>query len=213
MPARPAKKPAAAARAAAPAKNGARGRGGEHLRRRLLDAARRQLVQHGYAHLTMRRVAARVGVTATAIYLHFRDKDDLVHALIDEGMEALHLALEASDARSAPPRARLEGLCRALIEFGVSNPEYYEIMFLIHPGPMARYPAEKYRRARQNLERFADAVDPFVGKGDPTLATHALWCLLHGTISLRLSGRLDAALDPEKFTDEAVRRGLRMLGA
>lgn len=205
MATRSSKKPAPAGRPAS--------RGGADLRRRLLDAARRQLVQHGYAHLTMRRVAARVGVTATAIYLHFKDKDDLVHALIDEGMEALHLALEASDARSAAPRVRLEGLCRALIEFGVANPEYYEIMFLLHPQRMSRYPADKYRRARQNLERFADAVDPFVKKGDPLLATHALWCLLHGTISLRISERLDAALDPDAFSDEVVARGLRMLGA
>lgn len=208
MPARPAKRTAPAARSPR-----AGGRGGADLRRRLLDAARRQLVQHGYAHLTMRRVAARVGVSATAIYLHFKDKDALVHALIEEGMEALHLALEASDARSAPPRARLEGLCRALIGFGVANPEYYEIMFLLHSGSMARYPADKYRRARQELERFADAVDPFVAKGDPMLATTALWSLLHGAITLRLSGRLDSAIDPDRFTDETVARGLRMLGA
>lgn len=205
MPARPTKKNLPRVRAAT--------RGGADLRRRLLDAARRQLVQHGYAHLTMRQVAARVGVTATAIYLHFKDKDDLVHALIDEGMEALNLALEASDVRGSSPRARLDGLCRALIEFGVSNPEYYEIMFLLHPQRMSRYPPDKYRRARRNLERFADAVDPFVKKGDPLLATHALWCLLHGVITLRISGRLDAALDPEAFTEEAVTRGLRMLGA
>ncbi len=189
------------------------GRNGVDLRRRLLDAARRQLVQHGYAHLTMRRVAARVGVTATAIYLHFKDKDDLIHALIDEGMEALHLALEASDVRTASPRARLESLSRALIAFGLANPEYYEIMFLQHPERMSRFPADMYRRARRNLERFGEAVEPFVKEGDPMLATHALWCLLHGTISLRLSGRLDASLDPDRFTDEAVIRGLRMLGA
>ncbi|MDA1259728.1 MAG: TetR/AcrR family transcriptional regulator [Planctomycetota bacterium] len=209
MAARPTKKPAAPGRTASRSV----GRGGADLRRRLLDAARRQLVQHGYVHLTMRRVAARVGVTATAIYLHFKDKDDLIHALIDEGMEALQLALEASDERAAPPRARLEGLCRAMIEFGVSNPEYYEIMFLLHPQRMSRYPTDKYRRARHNLERFADAVDPFVKKGDPLMATHALWCLLHGIISLRLAGRLDSSLDPDEFTDEAVTRGLRMLGA
>ena len=190
-----------------------RGTGGA-LRRRILDAARRQLIEHGYAHFSMRSIAARVGVSATSIYLHFDGKDSLVHALIDEGMESLHAALTRADRPAALPAARLEGLIRAYLDFGCAHPEYYEIMFLLHPARMARYPVEKYRRARRNLELFVAALRPFAGRGaDPLLATHALWCLLHGTVSLRLAGRFDATLAPERLLDEAVRRALHMVDA
>jgi AcrR family transcriptional regulator len=184
------------------------------LRQALLDAARRQLIQHGYAHLSMRTVAGRVGVTATSIYLHFENKDALVHALIEEGFERLALALDAADDPHGTPAARLERLCRAYAGFGLANPEYYEVMFLLHPARMRRYPQEKYRRARRNIELFAAVVRPFLRAGeDPRLATHALWCMLHGAVTLRLSGRWDAHLDPERVLDEAVARTLRMLGA
>lgn len=196
-----------------PRGRGVRRSAGE-LRQVLLEAARRQLIQHGYRDFSMRTVAARAGVTATSIYLHFAGKDALLHALIEEGMERLAGVLEQADAPAAPRAQRLERLCRAYVGFGVANPEYYEIMFLLHPAHMKRYPAEKYRRARRNIELFAAIVQPFLRPADdPRLATHALWCLLHGVVSLRLSGRMDSHLDPERVTDEAVARALRMLGA
>jgi len=191
------------------------GRGaGPGLRRRILDAARSQLIQHGYAHFSMRNIAARVGVSATSIYLYFDGKDTLVHGLIDEGMEALHAALEQADDPRAAPAARLERLCRAYLEFGHANPEYYEIMFLLHPARMARYPAEKYRRARRNLEIFAGALAPLSPAGaDLRLTTHALWCLLHGAVSLRIAGRMDSHVEPERLAAETIGRALRMVNA
>lgn len=191
------------------------GRGaGPGLRRRILDAARSQLIQHGYAHLSMRSIATRVGVSATSIYLYFDGKDTLVHGLIDEGMESLHESLLRAEAPAAAPAARLENLCRAYLEFGRSNPEYYEIMFLLHPARMARYPAEKYRRARRNLEIFAAALEPLCPPGaDLRLTSHALWCLLHGAVSLRIAGRMDSHVEPERLAAETVSRALRMVSA
>lgn len=191
------------------------GRGaGPGLRRRILDAARSQLILHGYADFSMRSIAARVGVSATSIYLYFDGKDTLVHGLIDEGMESLHEALLRADDPSAEPVARLERLCRAYLDFGDANPEYYEIMFLLHPARMARYPAEKYRRARRNLEIFAAALNPLCPPGaDLRLTSHALWCLLHGAVSLRISGRMDSHLEPARLTTETVRCALRMVSA
>jgi AcrR family transcriptional regulator len=191
------------------------GRGaGPGLRRRILDAARSQLIQHGYAHFSMRNIAARVGVSATSIYLYFDGKDTLVHGLIDEGMESLHADLLKSDDSAAAPAARLERLCLAYLEFGRANPEYYEIMFLLHPARMARYPAEKYRRARRNLEIFSAALAPLCPLGeDLRLTSHALWCLLHGAVSLRISGRMDSHVEADRLAAETVNRALRMVCA
>lgn len=191
------------------------GRGaGPGLRRRILDAARSQLIQHGYAHFSMRNIAARVGVSATSIYLYFDGKDTLVHGLIDEGMESLHETLLKSDDPAAAPAERLERLCRAYLEFGAANPEYYEIMFLLHPARMARYPAEKYRRARRNLELFASALAPLCTPGeDLRLTSHTLWCLLHGAVSLRISGRMDSHVEADRVAAETVNRALRMVSA
>ncbi len=180
------------------------------LRERILSAAGALLVGEGYASLSMRRIAAEVGCTATSIYLHFENKDALVHALIEHGMEELHEALRQVVETEPDPRRRLAGLCRAYLDFGLANPKYYEVMFLLHPERMARYPQEKYRRARRNLEFFAEAITE-LGGADPTLSSVLVWCLLHGFLSLRLSGRLDAHLDPDRLADEAVSRVFQLI--
>ncbi len=50
-------------------------------RQKILNAARRMLVQHGYDGTTMRAIAAKIGYTPTAIYHYFQDKDALVAEL------------------------------------------------------------------------------------------------------------------------------------
>ena len=57
---------------------------GESTRQRLLAAALELVEEEGVEALSMRRLAARVGVSATALYRHFADKDELLQHLVDE---------------------------------------------------------------------------------------------------------------------------------
>ena len=185
---------------------------GADLRRAILDHTRRLLVTDGYDGLSMRKIARGVGCSATSIYLHFESKDALTHALIDEGMRKLYAALGAEDA-AAPPR-RLEALCRAYVAFGLANPEYYQVMFQLHPERMARYPPEDYRRARRNVELFAETLADGAGAGalrvetTPAVAAAALWTALHGLVSLLLAERVDVRVAGDAFIDAAIRQAL-----
>ena len=180
------------------------------LRRAILDETRGLLVREGYAGLSMRKIARAVGCSATSIYLYFDSKDALTHALIDEGMERLHASLTAAEAGASSARERLDRLCRAYVRFGLDHPEYYETMFQLHPQRMRRYPAESYRRARRNVERFTSALA--AGADDGTLgetpsadvAAAALWTSLHGLVSLHLAERIDRRIAGEAFLDAAI---------
>ncbi len=185
------------------------------LRSAILDRARTLLVAEGYDRLSMRKIAAGVGVSATSIYLHFASKDALTHALIDEGMARLHDALTA--AVTPDPVEALGALGRAYVRFGLDNPEVYQILFQLHPERMARYPAEQYRRARRNIEVFADALAAGAAAGtlraEPSadVAASALWTALHGLVSLTLAERIDARLAGDAFVEAAVRQALEGL--
>ncbi|HLA64789.1 MAG TPA: TetR/AcrR family transcriptional regulator [Rhodothermales bacterium] len=187
------------------------------LRREILDRARHLMVEDGYAHLSMRKIAAAVGCSATSIYLHFESKDALVHALIDEGFERLNARLQEAAEAHADPAERLGALARAYIRFGLENPEYYEVMFLLHPERMARYPVESYRRARRNLELIAEALEAGAADGTraaaPTdVAAHVHWAAMHGVVSLLLARRVDVRVPEEAIVEAAVRyatEGLR----
>lgn len=185
------------------------------LRRRILDTARHLLVQEGYQALSMRKIANAIGYSATSIYLYFDSKDALLHALIHEGMMGLRDQLrEAAAQHPDAPVRRLRALCRCFVEFGLDNPEYYEIMFQLRPERMERYPPEKYREARQNLDFFARALEQGVDDGffevdDVQVSASTVWASLHGTISLLLADRIDARIDPDTFIDTAIQHAIR----
>ena len=181
------------------------------LRRLILDETRHLLVTEGYQSLSMRKIARAIGYSATSIYLHFESKDALFHALIDEGFERfyqeLRLVVAAHEAR--PPLERLRALCRCYIDFGLENPEYYEIMLMLHPARMERYPPEKYRRARRSLDVFVEELRAASRQGvldvdDPRVSASAVWASLHGIVALLIAERLDVRVDVETFIEAAV---------
>lgn len=180
------------------------------LRRLILDTTRHLLVQDGYKSLSMRKIAREIDYSATSIYLYFDNKDALFHALIDEGMEHLLEALKQADAEvpgDAP--TRLQAICRQYIDFGLRNPEYYEVMFMLHPEHMERYPAEKYRRARRNLDLIAAVLSEGVAQGlfamkDPRVTASTIWSALHGAVSLLLVQRVDIRIDRTDFIEETI---------
>ncbi|MFQ5570418.1 MAG: TetR/AcrR family transcriptional regulator [Rhodothermales bacterium] len=185
------------------------------LRRLILDSTRHLLVRDGYKSLSMRKIARSIGYSATSIYLHFENKDALFHALIEEGMERMLKAFKTVEAAYLlDPVARMRALCRSYVDFGLQNPEYYEIMFMLHPEHMERYPAEKYRQARRNLDVFAttlaDGIDQGVLKADDArVAASTIWAALHGAVSLLLARRVDVRIDQVAFIETAIQHTLQ----
>lgn len=155
----------------------------------------------------MRRIANEVGVSATSLYIHYESKDALFQALVDEGMSMLHEYLESVLDGTGEQADTVDLLCRAYVDFGLENPEYYDIMFVIRPRHMERFPAEKYRRARRNLDLLVDALQRVMpGVSQLRLRTTAtvMWASLHGVITLINARRVDHALDTADVIDEAI---------
>ena len=180
------------------------------LRRVILDSTRYLLVQDGYKSLSMRKIAQAIGYSATSIYLHFENKDALIHTLIEEGMDLLLESIKAAEAaHPGDPLARLEAMCRRFVEFGLANPEYYEVMFMLHAELMERYPAEKYRRARRNLDVIAATLADGVAQDlfaveNVRVAASTIWSALHGAVSLLLARRVDIRIEPAAFIEAAI---------
>lgn len=183
-----------------------------NLRSRILQQARILLVQEGYAAVSMRKIATAAGCTPTSIYLYFDNKDALIHTLIEEGMDSLHEQLLLAAEGIQDPAARVRSQCVAFMEFGLGNPEYYEIMFLLHPERMSRYPSDKYRRARRSLELLAEELRALPKEvADPVQSATVLWSLLHGATSLCLARRLDVGIPIPAFIDQVVEHASSML--
>ena len=112
-----------------------------------------------------------------------------------------------------PPAARLEAVCRAYVDFGLENPEFYEIMYMFHSDRMSRYPKELFRRARRNIDLMAELVTAYAPEAVPSaddarVAATALWATLHGVVSTIISDRLDRRIDRGRYIEGAIRFAL-----
>lgn len=181
------------------------------LRRQLLDAARDLILSEGYYHLSMRKVARRVGVSATSIYLYFQNKDAIFHTLMDEGFEALYAALAEVAEVIDDPAKRMKALCQAYVAFGLVQPERYEVMFLLHPEHMAHYPVANLRRSVRALDLMRETLSEGQAQGiwkirDARTEANVIWAALHGAVSLLNAGRVDMRVDAESLVEATVRR-------
>jgi AcrR family transcriptional regulator len=169
----------------------ARRRGG--LREAILDAARRLYVAHGVDGVSARKIARAVGVSPTAIYLHYRNIGDLVEHLRMEGHALLARALRQAGARrSALERVRAMG--QAYYRFGLENRGYYALMFSLRAEDTPR--REAVQREMLTLMLLRDVVASGMATGeirrdlDPLVVTNVLWGNIHGVTALAVSGLL-----------------------
>ena len=100
------------------------------LRQTLLLAAKALIAEAGIDNLSLRRLAERAGVSRTAPYHHFSDKNDLLCAIAAEGFCRRHRAAEKTfDDPSHSPREKFAEYICDYIKFAAENPEEYELMF------------------------------------------------------------------------------------
>lgn len=189
------------------------------LRPKILSAARLLLLEDGIQGLSMRKIAAEIGCKAPSIYYHFANKDDLIHALIDEGYNRFYEHLSHAQMGLSHPLEKLETNLRAYIDFGTENPEYYEIMYLLHTEKLKRFPKDRYRKTRRLLTLGSDILRECIDGGyvrnvtDPELTTTTVGAMLHGYLTIVRYNRLDARIDRQQMLEELIQGVLRSVGA
>src|SRR3984957_952165 len=96
----------------------------EDLRRALLDEALRTIQKQGVEHLTLRTVGARLGVSRSALYRHFADKQSLLATVGKEGFRNLRQALADAWEGNGHGRIGFEAVRRGYVQFGLPPPSY-----------------------------------------------------------------------------------------
>ena len=149
------------------------------LRRdQIADAARDLAEAEGWAAVTMRRLAAELGVTQPVLYSAFSGRQGLVDAVALAGFSAMAAALEAVEPSPLPRM-------RAYLDFASAHPRVYEAMFSMPSGLVFG------DAAREPLSRAFAAVHVAFPGADDTRAEVA-WSTLHGLATLQAGGRLPA---------------------
>src|SRR5215468_305180 len=104
------------------------------LARALLHEAVRTIHRNGVEALTLRGVGDRLGVSRTALYRHFADKQALLDEVAADGFRTLRAALRGAWDAGGGGRAGFDAMGVAYVGFAVSHPSHYRVMF----GGLAR---------------------------------------------------------------------------
>ncbi|MFT3727971.1 MAG: TetR/AcrR family transcriptional regulator [Terricaulis sp.] len=176
------------------------------FRERLCDAAEKQFGAHGLEGVTMRALAAALGVSPMTPYRYFKDKEEIVAAVQARAFDRFAAALEA--ATHADPAKFARNASNAYVRFAFDNPDAYRLMFDIAQAEQDQYPAliAAAERARKTMTGYVRAlVDAGFIEGDPELIGHVYWATTHGLVMLKLANKLSPHLTFEAIGAEATR--------
>ena len=165
------------------------------IRSRILDEARDLFVAQGAAAVTMRGVAARVGVTPMALYRYFASREELLGALVEQG-HATFLGYLNRALRADTPLERLAVAGEQYLRFALEHPQSYVVMFMERdvPAGRAEAAAEGVATFRFLVDRIRDcSAAGALQVADAEGAALVVWAHVHGLVSLFLAGKLKLA--------------------
>ncbi len=175
-------------------KSARKAKGDGHSRRaEILRAAERIFIAQGYEGATIRKIADEVGVSSTALYMHFQDKDQILLEICDRVInELLAINLRISTL-PGDPVGRVRDMLAAYMRFALDNPNAYRLMFCA--ASMTNSPRRRdatLQLGERCFEKFSGVVGEIAAQGrlrtgDVPAATQTLWAACHGLISLRIA--------------------------
>ncbi|WP_373008658.1 TetR/AcrR family transcriptional regulator [Hyphomonas sp.] len=180
-------------------------RGGYHhgdLRVALIATGLKKLEEGSAESLSLREIAREIGVSATAIYRHFPDKDSLLSALADEGLA--QLAREQKVAGKAGGKEGFTEMGRAYVRFAMNNPALFRLVYSSLPAaadPSCPNPEDSPGwLLRQSI---SDLAGPTASDAQRKAGVLRAWALVHGLAMLILSGQI-APKDIDQLINEVV---------
>jgi AcrR family transcriptional regulator len=183
------------------------------FRERLCEAAERLFAERGPDAVTMRQLAAELGVSPMTPYRYFEDKDDILAAVRANGFNRFAAALEAARDGAKGAWARGKAVGEAYVAFAVGHPHSYKLMFDFNQPHVEKYPelVAAGQRAQKTMTGYIkDAFAEGIMVGDPEQIGLMFWAAIHGAVILELAGMLPPGGAAHLFPglDATLRRGV-----
>lgn len=180
------------------------------VRQNILDKALELISEDGYDNFSMRKLANRLDMTATTIYQYFANKDELYLAVLQEGFEFLYEDLKNAVQKREDPLEKLTALTRAFVDFGIENPNFYNIMlvndvpkYYDYVGSPNEGAAAREMDAALKVRNFISTrvLESGVLEGRPLEETMPViihfFCTVHGFVTFRNSQITDYLYGPD----------------
>lgn len=165
-----------------------------NLRETLIESALDILKEGTLADLSLRALARKAGVSQTAPYRHFEDKEALIAVLKEEGMRKLGEGMKELMKAEKDPLIRLQKLGMRYVEFAEIYPAHFKVMFEYDLNDYDKYCAlhDVSDHCFQCLQETVNEclVLPNARKIEPAVAQFAAWSMVHGLSVLLMNQSL-----------------------
>jgi AcrR family transcriptional regulator len=142
--------------------------------RSLLEATRKIIATEGFDAITMERVAGEAGITKGAIYLYFRDKDQMIMAALEEIASKMVQEIDSALDPRALPWERLCQVVRAQMESMETHKDVLRTLLLIRWLLGDRQERKKWTRLLRYRERHLDRLKAILDEGVRVGAFHSM---------------------------------------
>jgi AcrR family transcriptional regulator len=173
----------------------------EAIRERILKEALFIINKDGYANLSMRKLALRLGFTAKTIYNYYSNKDELYLMVLIKGFQELTEQFRVAYLSSENPVEKMRSAVHAYVRWGIENKHYYNIMFSMdtpkytdYVGTKMEGVADLQNRIALQVAEIGTAILNEVALYNGSISTDEVpyrllhvWSTLHGMVSLYIS--------------------------
>lgn len=192
------------------------------MREKILDVSKLMFSNQGFDKTSLRSIAKKLGISPGTIYLYFKNKDDLLFAVHEEGFKLLHERMQAKMGIK-DPIFRLKEIARAYIQFAWDFPEFYDLMFSKsapmnvleeNHGDINTVEEAMWTSAMSSFGCLVESVAYAMEKGvfikdEVEKITFSLWASVHGMVSLCLCNRMK--MFPNHNTEELVLTSINLI--
>ncbi len=168
------------------------------LRRKLLETTLQIISEEGLEKVSMRRLGQLLGVSRTAPYRHFSDKNDLLCAIAEEGYKRLiHIMNGINEQTTGNTLMNIRDIGIAYVEFATENPVHYRLMFgneileNKRTSGVAGLAEDAFNEVLFAIKMCQD--EKIIRPIDPYIIANTLWAMSHGISTLLNDGQIQTA--------------------
>lgn len=191
----------------------------QEMRNNIIEAAITMFTEEGYEKTSIRRIADKIEYSPATIYLYYKDKDELLYDVQHEAFGRLAEEFQKR-ATHKDPLKRLQEIMYNYIDFGLKEPELYDLMFIIRSPMNVVEEDHSWKNGDAAFEFLYNCVQECIAQDlinfkDPIIGSISIWAFGHGLISLQIRCRLKVlemdGRDNDKLIQNSVKEYFRLI--
>ncbi len=168
----------------------------EDLKKEILTAAKQLFTEKGFEATSIRAIAEKIEYSPATIYLYYKDKNEIVHALHQDGFALLIQHFSVINTIESPFE-RLKALGKAYMQFAFEHPDVYKLIFTMkEPMEHVTQCEDEWHEGDQAFTLLLHTVeackqDGYFKRFESIGLSFVIWSTMHGLCTLRESGHLE----------------------